>query len=178
MERWKEILGLSEKSSNEEEPVKRKLWENYKLSAIILERGSFSCVERARNRETGELVAVKTLDKNWGDEHMKDLVAEVKLLMQFGHPQIVRILDVFETKYHVYTVQELMRGGMLFDIIADASKISEAQASPVMREILPGVKHMHGRGVVHHYINPENILSTSKTWPWHVNSLTSASPQY
>ena len=154
------------KNTEPEEPnevVKRTLENSYQLSKVVLGKGAFGCVVRAKNRETGELVAVKIQEK--GEELAEIMLDEVRLQEKFSNPHVVRIFDVFETDENIYIVQELMEGGELYDIIAEANEISEAQASQVMKEILLGVRHLHNRGVVHRDIKPENILCTSKDWP-------------
>ncbi len=169
MKKFKEKLGKLKKSksaSSNDEAV-RKIEDYYKMTSVFLGAGAFASVRRAKNKETGELVAVKIQEKDEQVDEAK-MFEEVKLQKKFAHPQVVRVYDVFETKEHLYIVQELMQGGELFDIIADAKEISEAQASQVMREILLGVKHLHGRGVAHRDIKPENILCMSKKWPLHV----------
>ncbi len=93
-------------------------------------KGAFGAVFRAKRIggvgggvEKGELVAVKTVDKDESTKSAAELRAALELLHneitiweQLKHPNLVRLLDVFETETHLYLVTELMRGGDLFQV--------------------------------------------------------------
>ncbi len=61
-----------------------------------------------------------------------------------------------------------MSGGELFDIVADKGRLSEQQASQVVRDIIIGVEYLHSCDVVHCDIKPENILCKTDQWPLEV----------
>ena len=42
-----------------------------------------------------------------------------------------------------------LRGGELFDFISEKERLSEEEASDFIKQILLGVRHMHGKGVAH-----------------------------
>lgn len=87
-------------------------------------------------------------------------------MMSVKHPNIVNTYDVFDSPSVLHLVLEMMSGGELFDIIADKGRLSEQQASQVMRDIITGVEYLHGKDVVHCDIKPENILCKKKNdWP-------------
>lgn len=89
--------------------------------------------------------------------------------MSVNHPNIVNTYDVFDSPSVLYLVLEMMKGGELFDIIADRGRLSEQQASQVMRDIVTGVQYLHSCDVVHCDIKPENILCKEKNeWPLQV----------
>ena len=45
----------------------------------------------------------------------KRIISEIEILKQVDHPNIVKLIDVFEDERHWCLVMELMQGGELFD---------------------------------------------------------------
>ena len=114
------VQSLSDKDSDVEvlntiktqgEHQYRNIKETYQL-----EKGSFDTVKKANFRATGERVAVKVLSKKqMTDEEKKATHNEIEILKQVDHPNIVKLIDVFEYERHWCLVTELMLGGELFD---------------------------------------------------------------
>lgn len=80
----------------------------YKIEATI-GKGSFATVKKAKNRATGERFAVKVLSKKKMTEEDKIAMhTEIEILKQVDHPNIVRLIDIFEDERHWCLVMELM----------------------------------------------------------------------
>ena len=63
-------------------------------------------------------MAVKIFNKEkMSDEDKISLETEIEILMQIDHPNIVRLLEVFDERDHWCLVMELMEGGDLFSWI-------------------------------------------------------------
>jgi len=93
----------------------RNIKEIYKIEAT-LGKGNFATVKKAKNRTTGERFAVKVLSKKkMTEEDKAAMKVEIEILKQVDHPNIVKLIDVFEDERHWCLVMELMNGGELFD---------------------------------------------------------------
>jgi len=93
----------------------RNIKETYKIEST-LGKGSFATVKKAKNRATGERFAVKVLSKKkMSDEDKIAMHTEIEILKSVDHPNIVRLIDIFEDDRHWCLVMELMQGGELFD---------------------------------------------------------------
>ena len=64
-------------------------------------------------------------------------------------PNIVRIVDTFESDSKLFIVMELIRGGDLFDRIVDKGKYGEASARAVMIKIMSAVQYLHEKKIIH-----------------------------
>ena len=140
----------------------RNIKETYKIEGTI-GRGSFATVKKAKNRASGVRFAVKVLSKKkMNDEDKISMQTEIDILKQMDHPNVVKLVDVFEDERHWCLVMELMEGGELFDQILEKEFFSEAEARDATKAIVDAILYCHGLGVVHRDIKPENLLLQSK----------------
>ena len=73
-----------------------KIKDTYKILETM-GKGSFSSVKKAKKRATGELFAVKVLSKKkMSEEDRIHLKTEVEILKLLDHPNIVRLIEVYE----------------------------------------------------------------------------------
>ncbi|XP_055496195.1 ribosomal protein S6 kinase alpha-5 [Leucoraja erinacea] len=125
-----------------------------------LGEGSFSICRRCRNKKTGQEFAVKIVSKRM-EANTKREIAALKLCE--GHPNIVKLHDVYHDQLHTFLVMELLKGGELLERIRKKKHFSETEASCIMRKLVSAVSHMHDVGVVHRDLKPENLLYADET---------------
>ena len=89
---------------------------NFYTFEETLGEGSFGKVRRSSKRETGEVVAIKTINKSMLDsDEIVNLELEIEILTQIDHPNIVKNWEIFDEPSKLHVVMELMEGGELFD---------------------------------------------------------------
>ena len=119
--------------------------------------GSFGNVYLARNRFTYEKVALKQIKKSsanlLSDGEIKD---EIEILKKLDHPDIVRIIESFNTKNSYILITEYCEGGELFDQVKN--QLSETQIAVIFRQLLSGLAYLHSNNIVHRDLKLENIL--------------------
>lgn len=110
-----------------------------------LGRGTFSVCRLCEHRSTRKQYAVKIVNKA---EH--DCREEVEILLRYGnHSNIVTLYSVHEDYNYVYLVMELLKGGELLDRILLLQRMSESEASAVLRTVVSAVAYLQEHGVVH-----------------------------
>lgn len=110
-----------------------------------LGRGTFSVCRLCEHRLTRKQYAVKIISKA---EH--DCREEVEILLRYGnHPNIVTLFSVHEDYNFVYLVMELLKGGELLDRILILERMSENEASAILKTVVSAVAYLHEHGVVH-----------------------------
>jgi hypothetical protein len=72
--------------------------------------GVHATVRIGKNKETGERVAVKCVDKS--NMRRRQLAREIEILTTVNHPNIISLKDVFEDDTYVYLVLELVEVGL------------------------------------------------------------------
>jgi serine/threonine protein kinase len=75
-----------------------------------------------------------------------------------GHPNIGGLRDMYEDYSHFYLVMDLITGGELFDHLSNDGAYSEADAARLIFEISSALTFLHGVGVIHCDLKPENLL--------------------
>ena len=84
---------------------------------------------------------------------------EAKRLYELGeHPQIPRLIAYFEQDKRLYLVQELIEGQNLLAELTQQGVFSEEKIWQLLADILPILKFVHDRKVIHRDIKLENIM--------------------
>uniref|UniRef100_A0A668AWL5 Ribosomal protein S6 kinase n=1 Tax=Myripristis murdjan TaxID=586833 RepID=A0A668AWL5_9TELE len=130
------------------------------LKDSALGEGSFSICRQCTHKKTGQKYAVKIVSKRMEAQTQKEIAA---LKLCDGHPNIVKLHEIYHDQLHTYLVLELLGGGELLERIRRKQHFSETEASRIMRRLVSAVSHMHDVGVVHRDLKPENLLFTDES---------------
>lgn len=89
-----------------------------------------------------------------------DYRREPEILASIDHPNIVRLLDVYQTPTTLFILMEPHLAG---DLLTHTQALPggvccEAQARQHVLKLLLAVEHIHCRGIVHRDIKPANVL--------------------
>jgi len=57
-----------------------------------------------------------------------------------GHPNIVKLVDVFTDHLHIYIVMELMKGGELLERLQRRHSFTEQQACLIIKQLVSAVE--------------------------------------
>ncbi|KAK2950859.1 putative CBL-interacting protein kinase 23 [Blattamonas nauphoetae] len=129
-----------------------------------LGEGTFGKVKQCKNSLTGELLAMKIIDKEKVlKHHMADqLKREISLMKKLRHENIIRMHEVLTSKSKVFIVLELAQGGELFQKIADSGRFDEKTSRYYFQQLIRGVDFCHQNGICHRDLKPENLLLDEK----------------
>jgi len=90
----------------------------------------------------------------WGLERF---IREARTLARFDHPNIVRVLSVFELNGTAYMVMRFEEGETLAATLERKHALGEAELMRVLMPILDGLELVHNAGFIHRDIKPDNI---------------------
>ncbi|KAK5857733.1 hypothetical protein PBY51_010958 [Eleginops maclovinus] len=130
------------------------------LKDSALGEGSFSICRLCTHKKTGQKYAVKIVSKRMEAQTQREIAA---LKLCDGHPNIVKLHEIYHDQLHTFLVLELLGGGELLERIRRKQHFSETEASRIMRKLVSAVSHMHDVGVVHRDLKPENLLFTDES---------------
>lgn len=127
-------------------------------------QGQFGRVFCAIYRQTGEIVALKDLDKDKFPTRL--FLRELSNLTALEHPNIVACQGLEYTKSGRYLVMEYCEGGTLRDLMESEGKLSFFYSLKLISDILLALEHAHSRDIIHCDLKPENILLTISQEGW------------
>jgi len=126
----------------------------------VIGTGAFGKVVLGVHKLTSKKVAIKVIDKaNLKDEYRRNKVkTEIKILTTLRHPNIVKLLEVFESSKHVFIVMEYGNRGDLLDYVRKKRRITETDARTIFGQLLEGAQLCHEHGILHRDFKLDNIL--------------------
>lgn len=110
-----------------------------------------------------DLVAVKTMVKHPSSASYDLLHREIRILFSLDHPNIIRLIEVFEDDKYVHLVTEYCSGGELLDHLMTFGRYSEQQTARLVGKILLAVKNLHLNNVCHRDLKPDNFMFEDET---------------
>ena len=116
--------------------------------------GGIGTVFRGTDRQTGSLVAVKTVRAAAGTERFS---REVEVLASLRHPGIVAYLGHGRTDDELYLVMEWLEGEDLATRLAGA-EVSAPDAMGIACQVAAALAVAHQQGIVHRDIKPSNVF--------------------
>jgi serine/threonine-protein kinase len=132
----------------------------------ILGKGGMGVVYKGYDHAIARNVAIKAITKSkLGPDELKHVMArfrhEAQAVGRLVHPRIVQIYDYGEDDQVAYIVMELVNGKPLSEHLAQETGYEIREVGEIIRQLLDGIGHAHGEGVVHRDIKPSNILVNS-----------------
>jgi len=142
----------------ERTPVHNNLFRHYR----VLGKGGFGEVCACQSRATGQMYAMKKLEKKRIKKRKGEVMAlnEKELLQRIDSRFVVSLAYAYETKDALCMVLSLMNGGDLKFHIHNIGNpgFEEDRAVFYAAEIMSGILHMHSLRIVYRDMKPENIL--------------------
>ncbi len=83
---------------------------------------------------------------------------ELEILRRVKHPNIVKLIEEYKTKDHVYLIMEFLKAGDLLDDLTARKKYTEKEAALMLHNLTSAVAYLHAHELVHRDIKLENIL--------------------
>ncbi|KAA8899997.1 kinase-like domain-containing protein [Sphaerosporella brunnea] len=133
---------------------------------MLLGKGSGGVVRLVKHIRTGQLAAAKMVPKlqqmKETDSPLTDqegiVAREIAVLKLLDHPNLIKLLDIYEDEFEFCLIMEYCPNGELFQVLSNWGPLNETEAVPMFRQILSAVYYCQMINIAHRDLKPENIL--------------------
>jgi len=139
--------------------------ERYEIVDIV-GSGAYGIVVSARDKRTGEMVAIKKIEKAFDHPTFtKRTLRELKILRLAQHENIIAVKTLQlprsrSTLSEIYVISELMQTD-LSSIIRSPQLLSDEHCQFFAYQIMRGLKYLHSANIMHRDLKPRNLLVNS-----------------
>ncbi|XP_069042600.1 cyclin-dependent kinase-like 1 isoform X2 [Lepisosteus oculatus] len=122
--------------------------------------GSYGVVFKCRNRDTGQIVAVKRFVESEDDPVIRKIALREIRMLKLKHVNLVNLLEVFRRKRRLHLVFEFCEQTVLTELDRHPHGVPEPQVKSIVWQTLQAVNFCHKHNCIHRDVKPENILLT------------------
>ncbi|KAF2934636.1 hypothetical protein DAI22_04g177700 [Oryza sativa Japonica Group] len=130
-----------------------------------INEGTYGVVYRARDKKTGEIVALKKVKMEKEREGFPlTSLREINILLSFHHPSIVDVKEVVvgSSLDSIFMVMEYMEHDLKGVMEAMKQPYSQSEVKCLMLQLLEGVKYLHDNWVLHRDLKTSNLLLNNR----------------
>ena len=120
-------------------------------------------VYKARDRETGEVLALKILKPEIAADLqiIERFKNELRLAHRITHHNVARLYEFHRSGDTVYLSMEYVEGESLCALLHRTGKLDVACGLGIARQLATGVAEAHRQSIAHRDLKPENIMLTA-----------------
>ncbi|KAI5310234.1 negative regulator of the PHO system [Ascosphaera atra] len=129
-----------------------------------LGEGTYATVFKGRNRQTGEMVALKEIHLDSEEGTPSTAIREISLMKELKHENIVGLYDVIHTENKLMLVFEYMDKDLknYMDSRGDHGRLDWVTIKSFTYQLLKGIAFCHENRVLHRDLKPQNLLINKK----------------
>ncbi|XP_069758528.1 tyrosine-protein kinase Fes/Fps isoform X2 [Narcine bancroftii] len=126
-------------------------------------RGNFGEVFSGRMRHDNTLVAIKMCRENLPADQKNKFLMEARILKQYDHPNIVRLIGVCTQKQPIYIIMELVQGGDFLSFLRnEANCLSTKDLIKMAENAAAGMAYLESKHCIHRDLAARNCLVSEK----------------
>uniref|UniRef100_A0A672QVG5 Tyrosine-protein kinase n=1 Tax=Sinocyclocheilus grahami TaxID=75366 RepID=A0A672QVG5_SINGR len=122
-------------------------------------RGNFGEVFSGRLRSENTPVAVKACRENLPAEHKNKFLMEARILKQYDHPNIVKLIGVCTQKQPIYIIMELVQGGDFLTFLrTEGHNLKTKMLIKMAENVVSGMAYLESKKCIHRDLAARNCL--------------------
>lgn len=130
-----------------------------------IDEGTYGVVYRAKDKKTGEIVALKKVKMEKEREGFPlTSLREINILLSFHHPSIVDVKEVVvgSSLDSIFMVMEYMEHDLKGLMESMKQPFSQSEVKCLMLQLLEGIKYLHDNWVLHRDLKTSNLLMNNR----------------
>uniref|UniRef100_A0A4W6C3I9 Tyrosine-protein kinase n=1 Tax=Lates calcarifer TaxID=8187 RepID=A0A4W6C3I9_LATCA len=125
----------------------------------LIGRGNFGEVYSGRLRSDNTPVAVKSCKENLAPEHKSKFLMEARILKQYDHPNIVKLIGVCTQKQPIYIIMELVQGGDFLSFLRhEGHSLRPKMLVKMTENVAAGMEYLESKKCIHRDLAARNCL--------------------
>uniref|UniRef100_A0A8C0XZF2 Tyrosine-protein kinase n=1 Tax=Cyprinus carpio carpio TaxID=630221 RepID=A0A8C0XZF2_CYPCA len=122
-------------------------------------RGNFGEVFSGRLHSDNTPVAVKACRENLPAEHKNKFLMEARILKQYDHPNIVKLIGVCTQKQPIYIIMELVQGGDFLTFLrTEGHNLKTKMLIKMAENVASGMAYLESKKCIHRDLAARNCL--------------------
>lgn len=128
----------------------------------LLGEGGMGAVYKAKQRFTGQIVAIKMLHNIGDQQSYRRFKQEGRAAGAVDHPNVAKVLDFgISDSGQPYLVLEYVEGTSLSTVLEQHIKLEQKRCLKLMIQICAALEAAHLKNIVHRDLKPSNIMITA-----------------
>ncbi|XP_024911500.1 tyrosine-protein kinase Fes/Fps isoform X1 [Cynoglossus semilaevis] len=125
----------------------------------LIGQGNFGEVYRGYLRSENIHVAVKSCKENLNPDHKKKFLMEARILKQYDHPNIVKLIGVCTQQQPIYIIMELVPGGDFLSLLRNKGhSLSCKTLVKMVANVAAGMEYLESKKCIHRDLAARNCL--------------------
>ena len=121
--------------------------------------GAFGKVIHVKEKNSNKDISVKIIDKRKADQNLiNKMKEEISIIKKLDHKNIVKFYGHIDTPTQLLIKMEYLKYGTLSQWMKKHKKITEEEASIIIKNVLSAIDYLHSNQICHRDIKPENIM--------------------
>jgi len=145
-------VALANKSSNSQT--------RYQILHQQIGKGTYSTIHLGKDLTTGQQVAVKVMDLR---RYTREFSSEARVLARLDHEGIVKFRHSQIVQDTGYIYMDYIPHPNLFNYVRRNRCLSQEHSLTIFCNILSAMEIIHGEGIAHRDLKPDNIMVDPKT---------------
>ncbi|MBN9523447.1 protein kinase [bacterium] len=124
--------------------------------------GGMGTVYKAKDRRSGELVAIKVISPGTARNStvLQRFEREFTAARVLEHPNVVRAIEYCGAGPSPFLVMEFVDGQSIGQLVEATGAMPEAEAVRLIGQVCDGLQRAHKQGLIHRDVKPDNVLVT------------------
>lgn len=125
----------------------------------LIGKGNFGEVYSGFLRSDNTRVAVKSCKENLAPEHKSKFLMEARILKQYNHPNIVKLIGVCTQKQPIYIIMELVSGGDFLSFLrTEGHSLAPKRLVKMTENVAAGMEYLESKKCIHRDLAARNCL--------------------